>query len=81
MTTKWVNNNIPGENMKKQKIVLLVILITSVILLFIPTIFLSASSFYSSILSLLEDFLIVLPFTLLGIIGVSVSLKKLLENI
>ncbi|MBS5852204.1 MAG: hypothetical protein ACLUG4_04765 [Bacilli bacterium] len=67
--------------MKKQKIVLLVILITSVILLFIPTIFLSASSFYSSILSLLEDFLIVLPFTLLGIIGVSVSLKKLLENI
>lgn len=64
----------------KKKILLIILLIVSIVLIFIPSIVLLSANFYTSTTYLLQDFLTAFPFTLLGIIGVSTSLKKLLEN-
>lgn len=39
-----------------------------------------SNNFYASIIDVLQDFLVSLPFTLLGMIGTSITLKKLLED-
>lgn len=40
----------------------------------------SSNNFYASIIDVLQDFLVSLPFTLLGMVGASITLKKLLED-
>lgn len=66
--------------MKSKKILKIIIFIISIILIFAPTIVMSSNNFYASIIDVLQDFLVSLPFTLLGMIGTSITLKKLLED-
>ena len=66
--------------MKSKKILKIIIFIISIILIFAPTIVMSSNNFYASIIDVLQDFLVSLPFTLLGMIGASITLKKLLED-
>ena len=65
---------------KKKKILKIIIFIISIILIFVPTIVMLSNNFYASIIDVLQDFLVSLPFTLLGMIGASITLKKLLED-
>ena len=66
--------------MKSKKILKIIIFIISIILIFAPTIVMSSNNFYASIIDVLQDFLVSLPFTLLGMVGASITLKKLLED-
>lgn len=68
------------RKMKSKKILKIIIFIISIILIFAPTIVMSSNNFYASIIDVLQDFLVSLPFTLLGMIGTSITLKKLLED-
>lgn len=68
------------RKMKSKKILKIIIFIISIILIFAPTIVMSSNNFYASIIDVLQDFLVSLPFTLLGMIGASITLKKLLED-
>lgn len=68
------------RKMKSKKILKIIIFIISIILIFVPTIVMLSNNFYASIIDMLQDFLVSLPFTLLGMIGTSITLKKLLED-
>lgn len=68
------------RKMKSKKILKIIIFIISIILIFVPTIVMLSNNFYASIIDVLQDFLVSLPFTLLGMIGTSITLKKLLED-
>ncbi len=68
------------RKMKSKKILKIIIFIISIILIFVPTIVMLSNNFYASIIDVLQDFLVSLPFTLLGMIGASITLKKLLED-
>ena len=68
------------RKMKSKKILKIIIFIISIILIFAPTIVMLSNNFYASIIDVLQDFLVSLPFTLLGMIGASITLKKLLED-
>ena len=68
------------RKMKSKKILKIIIFIISIILIFAPTIVMSSNNFYDSNIDVLQDFLVSLPFTLLGMIGTSITLKKLLED-
>ena len=68
------------NKMKSKKILKIIIFIISIILIFVPTIVMLSNNFYASIIDVLQDFLVSLPFTLLGMIGASITLKKLLED-
>ncbi len=68
------------RKMKSKKILKIIIFIISIILIFAPTIVMSSNNFYASIIDVLQDFLVSLPFTLLGMVGASITLKKLLED-
>lgn len=54
------------RKMKSKKILKIIIFIISIILIFAPTIVMSSNNFYASIIDVLQDFLVSLPFTLLG---------------
>lgn len=68
------------RKMKSKKNLKIIIFIISIILIFVPTIVMLSNNFYASIIDVLQDFLVSLPFTLLGMIGTSITLKKLLED-